>query len=115
MRSRLSTSISAIAIAVGIGSTGLAALAAQNATQTAHSNAPTPSAKWTPPHTAWGDPDLQGTYTSDNSIGVPFERPPQFAGRTTLNDEEYAARERDNAEQIAKDQGEFPETAFAQD
>ena len=52
---------------------------------------------------------------SDNSIGVPFERPPQFAGRTTLNDEEYAARERANAEQIAKDQSEFPETPFAQD
>ena len=25
------------------------------------------------------DPDIQGTYTSDNSIGLPFERPAQFA------------------------------------
>src|SRR4029450_8111454 len=116
MRNRWSTSINAIAIAVGIGSIHLTSLAAQSATQGSHNtNAPKSSAGWTPPRTAWGDPDLQGTYTSDNSIGVPFERPPQFAGRTTLNDEEYAARERANAEQIAKDQSEFPETPFAQD
>jgi hypothetical protein len=116
MRNRWSTSINAIAIAVGIGSIHLTSLAAQSSTQGSHNtNAPKSSAKWTPPRTAWGDPDLQGTYTSDNSIGVPFERPPQFAGRTALNDEEYAARERANAEQIAKDQSEFPETPFAQD
>jgi hypothetical protein len=116
MRNRWSTSINAIAIAVGIGSTHLTSLAAQSSTQESHNtHAPKSSTKWTPPRTAWGDPDLQGTYTSDNSIGVPFERPPQFAGRTTLNDEEYAARERANAEQIAKDQSEFPETSFAQD
>ncbi|PWT82564.1 MAG: hypothetical protein C5B57_08490, partial [Blastocatellia bacterium] len=44
---------------------------------------------WTPPRTPWGDPDLQGTFTTDNSIGVPFERPPQYAGRTQLTDEEF--------------------------
>ena len=116
MRNRRLRSIKAIAIAAGIGSIHLASLAAQSATQGAHTtNPPKSSAKWTPPRTAWGDPDLQGTYTSDNSIGVAFERPPQFAGRTTLNDEEYAVRERANAEQIAKDQSEFPETSFAQD
>ena len=35
----------------------------------------------TPPKTPWGEPDLRGTYTSDNSIGVPFERPAQFGDR----------------------------------
>ena len=44
------------------------------------------------PRTPWGDPDLQGTYTSDNSIGVPFERPAQFGERAQLTDEEYAAK-----------------------
>ena len=34
-----------------------------------------PSSASAPARTPWGDPDLQGTYTSDNSIGVPFERP----------------------------------------
>jgi len=69
----------------------------------------------TVPRTAWGDPDLQGTYTSDNSIGVPFERPPQYAGRDVLTDEEYAQREKANTEQVAKDLAERPESAFAQD
>jgi hypothetical protein len=70
---------------------------------------------WNPPRTAWGDPDLQGTYTSDNSIGVPFERPPQYAGRSLLTDAEFAERERANTEQIAKDSNERPEAPFEQD
>jgi hypothetical protein len=116
MRNRLSTSISAIAVVAAIGSMHVASLAAQSATPGSQpTGAKKATGTWTPPRTAWGDPDLQGTYTSDNSIGVPFERPAQFAGRTVLNDEEYAARERANAEQLAKDQGEFPETPFAQD
>ena len=94
----------------------VAGLAAQGQTP-APSTPPKPAAKagWTPSRTAWGDPDLTGTYTSDNSIGVPFERPPQFAGRELLTDEEFAERERSNAEQLAKDSGERPETLFAED
>src|SRR5512134_3211482 len=65
------------------------------------------------PRTAWGDPDLQGTYTSDNSIGVPFERPAQFGERATLTDEEYAAKVNANQEQIAKDQNPEPESEFS--
>jgi hypothetical protein len=34
------------------------------------------------PHTAWGDPDLQGTYTNSNESGIPVQRPPEFAGRS---------------------------------
>ena len=26
------------------------------------------------PRTPWGDPDLQGDWTSQNELGVPFER-----------------------------------------
>ena len=48
--------------------------------------------KYTPPKTAWGDPDLQGTFTSDDSWGVPFERPKQFGTRTTLTEQELADR-----------------------
>ena len=42
--------------------------------------------------TSWGHPDLQGEWTSEGEFGVPFERPPQFATRQFLTDEEYAAR-----------------------
>jgi hypothetical protein len=63
--------------------------------------------------TAWGDPDLQGTYTSDNSIGVPFERPQQFGARAVLTQEEYATRVDANDEQLAKDHDPRPETEFS--
>jgi hypothetical protein len=42
--------------------------------------------------TPWGDPDLQGEWTSEGEYGVPFERPPQFGTRQFLTDDEYATR-----------------------
>ena len=69
----------------------------------------------TPPKTPWGEPDLRGTYTSDNSIGVPLERPARFGDRATLTEEEFAARDKANLEQVAKDQSEKPESTFEQD
>jgi hypothetical protein len=55
--------------------------------------------KWTPPKLAWGHPDLQGIWTSDDMRGVPMSRPPQFGSRRALTDEEFAlrAKERRNA------------------
>jgi len=58
------------------------------------------------PRTPWGDPDLQGGWTSQGELGVPFERPKEFGTRQELTDEEFAKssdrlraeRERDNAE-----------------
>ena len=47
---------------------------------------------WTAPKTAWGDPDLQGTWTSDDSIGVPYERPQRYGDRKLLTEQEYAER-----------------------
>jgi len=42
--------------------------------------------------TLWGDPDLQGEWTSEGEFGVPFERPAQFGPRLFLTDAEYAKR-----------------------
>jgi hypothetical protein len=46
---------------------------------------------YTPPRTAWGEPDLQGLYT--NKTITPLERPAQFAGETELTDEQIAELE----------------------
>ncbi len=93
----------------------VALLAASVAAQSPVSPRPSAKAGYTPPKTPWGEPDLRGTFTSDNSIGVPFERPPQYGDRPTLTEEEFAAKERANNEQVAKDNNERPETAFEQD
>jgi hypothetical protein len=47
---------------------------------------------WMPPKTPWGQPDLQGVWTSDDMRSVPLNRPDQFAGRESLTPEEFAKR-----------------------
>ena len=37
---------------------------------------------WTPPKTAWGDPDLQGNFTWVDEVDRPLERPDKFEGRS---------------------------------
>src|SRR5450755_4418197 len=44
------------------------------------------------PKTPWGDPDIQGTWTSDDTWGVPFERPKNFGTRATLTEDELKER-----------------------
>ena len=44
--------------------------------------------------TPWGDPDLQGTWTSDDTLGVPMERPVSFGTRQYLTEDELNAREK---------------------
>jgi hypothetical protein len=38
--------------------------------------------KYKVPRTAWGDPDISGTYTNKYEQGTPFERPRELDGRT---------------------------------
>ena len=58
--------------------------------------------KWTAPKTAWGHPDLEGIWTSDDMRGVPMARPTQFGTRRYLTDEEFFARaqEREAARKV---------------
>ena len=39
------------------------------------------SKNWTPPRTAWGDPEIAGVFTNSDESGIPFERPAEFDGR----------------------------------
>ena len=44
-----------------------------------------PTAKsWMQPKTPWGDPDFQGTWTDDDCIGTPMNRPANFGDRPTI-------------------------------
>jgi hypothetical protein len=42
--------------------------------------------------TSWGDPDVQGEWTSEGEYGVPFERAAAYGTRRFLTDAEYAKR-----------------------
>jgi hypothetical protein len=44
--------------------------------------------------TPWGDPDLQGTWTSDDILGVPMERPVALGTRRYLTEDELKDREK---------------------
>jgi len=50
------------------------------------------AADWKAPRTAWGDPDLQGVWSTAAEMSTPFERPAQFGTRQLLTDEEFEKR-----------------------
>jgi hypothetical protein len=50
---------------------------------------PKPTAK-AAAKTPWGEPDLQGVWTSDAALGIPRERPEKYGNRALLTDEEFA-------------------------
>jgi hypothetical protein len=79
-----------------------------------------PTIPYTVPKTPWGDPDLQGVWSSDDAT-MPMSRPQNFGDRLYLNDEEFAAREKQiktgisNAENaVGSFRGDFARRAFRQ-
>jgi len=60
-----------------------------------------------PRRTPWGDPDLQGTWSSEAELGVPFERPREFGERQFLTDAEFAQRQSQAEKQVQSDLSEF--------
>ena len=75
---------------------------------------------YTVPKTPWGDPDLQGVWSSDDAT-MPMARPQNAEGRLYLTDEEFAARQKQiqqgvtNAENaVGSFRGDFARRAFRQ-
>jgi hypothetical protein len=56
---------------------------------------------WTAPRTPWGDPDFQGTWTTDETIGVPIQRPPALGNKLYFTDEDLAEQARQRAARAA--------------
>ena len=56
---------------------------------------------YTPPKTPWGDPDLEGIWPGN--MGVPMQRNAKLGDRTTLTDEEFAAKETQARQQAKAD------------
>jgi hypothetical protein len=47
---------------------------------------------WTVERTAWGDPRLEGTFTSRDMTGIPMERPEEYGTREHLTADEFRQR-----------------------
>jgi hypothetical protein len=72
---------------------GLALLMATSALAQPVPHALPPAPKnWVQTKTPWGDPDIQGTWTSDDCIGTPLNRPANFGDRAYLTEQEIADR-----------------------
>jgi len=96
MRKRALPAAAPAAVILGLMTFGTAVTVLGQAPATKETGAKPPAKAWTPPKTPWGDPDLEGVWTSDAALGIPLQRPDQFAGRAELNDEEYKQKlERD--------------------
>src|SRR5262245_23647370 len=65
------------------------------------------------PRTPWGEPDLQGVWSSDDTSGIPRERPAEVGMRLYQTDEEFAARKKQV--QVGVQRGENATGSFRND
>jgi hypothetical protein len=62
-------------------------------------NGTAPEKPYAAPKTPWGDPDLQGVWSSDDTQGIPMQRPQNVAG-LYQSDEQWAARQKQTQQGI---------------
>jgi hypothetical protein len=82
----------AIALVASLPVSGQGSAAAPPLVITAYNGGP--AIPYTVPRTPWGDPDLQGVWSSDDTAGIPRERPENLGTRLYQTDEEFAARQK---------------------
>jgi hypothetical protein len=59
-----------------------------------------PPIDYTVPRTPWGDPDLQGVWSSDDTSGIPMSRPQNLGTNLYQTDEQWAARQKQTQQGI---------------
>jgi hypothetical protein len=92
-----------IATVIAIASLGTVPLLGQRASApplaiTAY-NGTAPDKPYTAPKTPWGDPDLQGVWSSDDTQGIPMQRPQNISGLYQSEDQ-WAARQKQTQQGI---------------
>ncbi len=91
MRSR-STIVGTLASVIGVVVAAAVAPVAGQAPAAKAPAAKTAAKPFATPKTPWGDPDVSGTWSTDDLRGLPTQRADEFAGRAELSDEEFAKR-----------------------
>src|SRR5258706_15065570 len=71
---------------VGVLAAGIAVMAIAQAATAGQSSR-------SAPRMPWGDPDISGLFTTDDELGVPFERPVPFGDRQLVTAEEFNQRQ----------------------
>ena len=59
-----------------------------------------PPTPYAPPRTPWGDPDLQGVWSSDDTSGIPMQRPANLGNELYQSDELWASRQKQTQQGI---------------
>ena len=59
-----------------------------------------PAPPYSAPRTSWGDPDLQGVWSSDDTSGIPMQRPANLGNELYQSDEQWAARQKQTQQGI---------------
>ncbi|MDX1563581.1 MAG: hypothetical protein R3305_11675, partial [Gammaproteobacteria bacterium] len=79
-------------VIAAIGCVLMPAATAQQAVPAEQTAAAFADPNWETPRLSWGDPDLQGTFTSRDMSGISMERSPQYGERQNLTAEEFQQR-----------------------
>ncbi len=102
MKYRTWISMAGLAAGIAALSLSVAGQAPKAATQTKTGAKPAPATKtWAPPHTPWGDPDLQGVW--NDATSTPLQRPTGVKEKDVLSDEEAADFQNDLEYQLSRD------------
>ena len=95
--------LASISLAFSIAALASLPLSGQNTSApplvvTAYNNGP--AINYTVPKTPWGDPDLQGVWSSDDTSGIPMSRPVDLGNNLYQSDEQWAARQKQTQQGI---------------
>jgi hypothetical protein len=95
--------LASLALALAIGTLASLPLSGQSTSApplvvTAYNNGP--ATNYVVPKTPWGDPDLQGVWSSDDTSGIPMSRPVDLGNNLYQSDEQWAARQKQTKQGI---------------
>jgi hypothetical protein len=110
MKARLTTLVAAAIVAVAVPASTQKPAAPPLVVTAYNGGAPIP---YTAPKTPWGEPDLQGVWSTDDTAGIPRERDAKLGTRLYQTDEDWAARQKQVSDGIQR--GESATGAFRND